>query len=645
MSAQDPMVVAKLATELEAIKKTLEKSQVQQDSVTRPKGDGSTSMVNVPYTRVQIVDERGDNKEFLKNIEGIRKATENTDKLSKDDRKKQLRILDDVKGLIRTQTRLSEEIKEEQKESKEQEIRDIVTSIQRKEERRGFGQRVFDIVKKGGLFNALTAVPRALVGGVADKITVGLRESVGLPLQAFGLIQGEAFERWNKDLEERERISLAARERSNELTLEQRRDALMKEGRSREEIASALSQFAAAQEKRIQGDFSLSTRANRGRSGVDDPSDLINKMMQQIGPRGKPTFTEEERETQSRAQSAALSRLGLEGEERNALFRQLSDPRSSNAMNVRLIESKVTMDSAAAQQQKKPDSGGLFGAFTGLLGIGTIISSVGTAIGGVLSSLAALAAASAAVAANILAIGAAAGSVYTAFESFNTITEINDLELQRMKQDSAMRTKLADFDAKRLKTEGDLVVKRDQARRREANERTQISMLEDKLRERDEQDWVGSLQTGAGRLMGLERSYSDIEQELIERRRKRQKLQSQIVDFDMAIADQKKKTERVEVEAQTTVAEKTQIEKVVESKMPEVAQAGSQDEVVKELKHLSKMLERVYTDTTKEVAVTRNSQVDGMLNALAGAGPMNFPSTFFSRPPGDHSNTQGVIKS
>ena len=665
MSAQpDPIQLAmhkELIEEVKRLRSAMSNGQAPVDNVLRPKGDGNSSMVNTPYQQVMIVDERGDRRKFIDLIEEMASIQK---KQSLEDPKtagRNLKVFEDLRRLAHDRNNLNREIRTEQKVGRQKEIEDLVTSLQTKQEKRGIFQRIFDISKKEGVVSGLlTGLPRALAGSITDKLKSGLRETVGAPLQVLGLVQGDLYNKFNKDFADRDKMKLSISKKQQEEQLRELHDYLLSTGKNEEEIILALTKFTQAQEKRVNSEFSRETRSGLSRNevGMQGLADSLTKSM-------KSTFTADEQESHERNQSLALSNIRGESEKQNEMFRMLSDPRSSMALGVRIIDSMVPLIEMTAGKNKPVDEGGgilswLFTGFKALFGrLGGLVTSLATGVTGLLSSIGAgLGGGAVTGAVGLAGATAALGvSLYTLNDSYQTTLELNARDQESIKK----RSKIAEMNTQRLtgladklgtsisdlrsntsvgfdqtsesglKGSGGKLLSSDilEAKRREsllqrASIETQIGELERRQDEYLNQGVFGR----AGSFMVGQRFGGDDQELLTELRLQRNNVTGSIAAFEVALEKRNQS-----------------IDKIIENKMPKLNAATQQDEVVKELRNLGKMLEKSFGAAITEGENAKNIAAAGLASAEASRGPMVMPSTVYSAPPRDSASTQSVIKS
>lgn len=629
MAPEDPILL-----ELKTIRESIQsyiKDSSESESFGKP-------MIG----RVQDAPDKVDQEMVSEEIKALREETKRNTDLSEKAKSKQVRIFNKLETLATEQTKLLTKESDDRKLGKKKEIEDIVKSLKSKESKRGFGERFFDSFKKsqGGLTGLLTSSVSASFGLVSDKIVGGLKETVGLPLQHLGIIQGEKFEELNAGFMERDKLRLEQTEKINSVRLQEHREKLESRGKSSEEIETLIEAMRQQQEKRIRRDFDVETRMDRV------PTNALN--VRGLAKRSAPTYTDEEKEDDAESQSAAAKTADSNSDRLYNLFLSISDPKTSTALDVRIVDSKVNMGSSGAIDDKKvPDGEGL-------------LSKLGSGIKGIFKSIGKYApmfvGAMKAASVPLLAVGAAGGAIYTAIDSYKTITEVNELEASRMKRESKTRTIALELDKKRAETLGitvkemrniprgfekmmkdgltdesgnklsvdELKEKRAIAERQSSNKLTDIGVLQDKIKARESSSWISNL---TDRVMGQEkRSTSAIQKELDARLKERSEIQGSIGAIDLSIREQS-------------------IKSVTPSKMAGTSIGSQQTEVVDELKKMSDMLEKVYTDSTKEIQTARTSQIDSAINAMASKGQLTQSSTSFARPATDTANTQGVIKS
>jgi len=283
------MLQQQMLESIQRLNTSMDNNQTSSN-VVKPKGDGSTSMVNVPFEQVMIVDERGDRSKFMDLLEDISKSVE-----------VQSKTISTMNKNEKIKTNLQETNNLNQKDTSDNVAR--FTEEQKKDSQRAnkFRREELNVFERMVLHqsegtNGLLSLPKAIGGKFKDSITVGLREStLGKLAQAFGLFQGEAREN--------------AKERTAALKDQKDNESDKKEVRQQEK------KFYAA-------------GLRKGSLQVHDihTEELLEKL---VG-----SFTPEEREKNAKLQGATMGKLLKEGEERNALFSSLSDPRTSKALKV-----------------------------------------------------------------------------------------------------------------------------------------------------------------------------------------------------------------------------------------------------------------------------------------------------------------------
>jgi len=100
-------------------------TKTRNDNINRPLGDGTSSMVKVPFTQVQIVDSRGSKDAYKDLIESLRDETKKSTIISEQDRKHNLDTLKKMEYLNTKQKELAEEQLKESQEARKEAKQDI----------------------------------------------------------------------------------------------------------------------------------------------------------------------------------------------------------------------------------------------------------------------------------------------------------------------------------------------------------------------------------------------------------------------------------------------------------------------------------------------------------------------------------------
>jgi len=260
---------------------------------------GANLNIRVPLP-VVISDEKGNPKEFIKLIRNISSRQEEINHRDKNFKRReeirQIKSVDDSKKFRDENKAIEEKRHKENLENRTIDLQKLAHNLNVQEEKRSIVQRVFDIKNRHGLLAALTVgFPLAFTGKIIDKIKGGLRETVGLPFQLFGNLQGDLNKKLTADLESRTREREQIFKKMKGIEQIKLQDSL--KNKSSENKEKALSQFEDTWSKTFESVFSKWERSFISRDSSRDKEssikDLIRLLSSKESRSTKPTEAED----------------------------------------------------------------------------------------------------------------------------------------------------------------------------------------------------------------------------------------------------------------------------------------------------------------------------------------------------------------
>jgi len=622
----------KLLEEVQKLRMSTESSQGKDGSVAKPKGDGNTSMVNVPFDQVMIVDDKGDRQHFWKMLDSLKKYNTTNERTQTQQSQTSMDTLRSIKHIVEIDKkvqRLTEDQKDDNKKLNDDRNR-LLNNIHKntqKDKKAGIFERLISARAKGEGY--LSSILTATTSKIKDSVDIGLKSSKTLQFlltnkdRAYGDL-AESFKISNKESKD---------------TLKRFDDRNKKNKKNTtEELEKTQNLFQISMESFIEA-FGSGSALNRLQSVIQKPNITTDKSSGIYKPLAEQsTFTDVEKEKQERTQTGSLSTMLNESRRTQNLWNHLTDPRSQSSMNVRIMDSKIKFGRNGNQPTKSDDGKGLGGL-----------------------------AAMAGVAGGILTAGALAGALSAVVDAFKTVKVLDELAEKNAKQNQDMRKKTTGWLNQASKEQGisanilrtniasgyektkesglideqgnslsqkALMMKKQMAGFELADINMKMGEIERQTDEMNSESLPAKLQRRLMEMSGTSKTKEQLTREYKDLFDKKKNASGSIQAFDEAI--------------QTSSVPKTTDIKMVIDKVKEVdtfTRINKTDPIVNELKNLYKMLENVYKQTLSDAQLSRNTQSDALSSLSAAQGPLTMPSTFYSSPPVDRVGTQSVVKS